>query len=87
MLGDGSVGYPNFARNGKASGNARYSMTMSAAAQGYITSLYNNVYAQYSITGVKPYPNVTLPQHVGKQVTQYTFNTRSLPVFTALHTL
>lgn len=87
MLGDGSVGYPNFAREGKASGNARYAMTMSAKAHDYLLSLASGVYSQYSDYALKPYPNVSLPQHVGKVVTQYYFQTRSLPVFTALHNL
>ena len=87
MLGDGSVGYPNFARNGKASGNARFAMTMSVKAYGYLLSLANGVYSQFSDYVLNPYPNVSLPQHAGKVVTQYYFQTRSLPVFTALHAL
>lgn len=87
MLGDGSVSYPNFARNGKASGNARFAMTMSAKAYHYLLSLANGVYSQFSSYVLKPYPNLSLPQHAGKVVTQYYFQTRSLPVFTALHAL
>lgn len=82
MLGDGSVSYPNFARNGKASGNARF-----AKAYHYLLSLANGVYSQFSSYVLKPYPNLSLPQHAGKVVTQYYFQTRSLPVFTALHAL
>lgn len=87
MLGDGSVSYPNFARNGKASGNARFAMTMSVKAHDYLLSLANGVYSQFSDYVLKPYPNVSLPQHTGKVITQYYFQTRSLPVFTALHAL
>nr|YP_007475439.1 hypothetical protein H888_mgp06 [Microbotryum cf. violaceum BFL-2013]AGE14652.1 hypothetical protein [Microbotryum cf. violaceum BFL-2013] len=86
MLGDGSVRYPNFSRDRKASGNARYEMTMSAAAYGYVMSLYETVYAQYSSSGILPFPNLLLPIHAGKSVTQYYFATRSLSIFTALHT-
>lgn len=32
MLGDGSIGYWTLARDGKASGNARYAITMSASS-------------------------------------------------------
>lgn len=87
ILGDGSVRYPNFSRDRKASGNARYEMTMSAAAYGYVMSLYETVYAQYSSSGILPFPNLLLPIHAGKSVTQYYIATRSLPIFTALHTL
>lgn len=87
MLGDGYVGYPNHGRDGKASGNARFAMTMSAKAYGYLLSLANGIYGQFSTYVLKPYPNLLLPQHAGKTVTQYHFQTRSLPVFTALHAL
>lgn len=83
MLGDGSVGY----RNGKASGNARFAMTMSVKAHDYLLYLANGVYSQFSDYVLNPYPNVSLPQHAGKVITQYYFQTRSLPVFTALHAL
>lgn len=98
MLGDGYVGYPNHGRDGKASGNARFAMTMSAKAYSYLLSLANGIYGQFStyaegfqarspLEVLKPYPNLLLPQHAGKTVTQYHFQTRSLPVFTALHAL
>jgi succinate dehydrogenase hydrophobic anchor subunit len=88
MLGDGSIRYPNLRRDGEARGNARYEMTMSAKAQGYMESLFNGTYAQYSTSkGLLPYPNTALPQHIGKDVTQYYFSTRMLPIFTALHSV
>lgn len=46
MLGDGGIRYPNIARDGKASGNARYGMTMSSAAYDYLMTLFNEIYAQ-----------------------------------------
>lgn len=76
-----------FKRNGKASGNARYEMTMAAAVHYYISVLFNIVYGQYSASGLKPWPNLLLPQHADKMVSQYHFNTRSIPLFTALHSL
>lgn len=39
LLGDGSIRYPNLARNGGPSGNTRYEMTMATAALGYMTML------------------------------------------------
>lgn len=62
-------------------------MTMSAAVHGYMKQLYDAIYAQYSSSCLRPYPNVSLPQHAGKVVTQYHFDTQSLPLFTALHSL
>lgn len=87
MLGDGYIGYPNLNRDGKASGNARYAMTMAIKFHSYMLWLFNNIYSIFSISGLKPYPNVNLPQHKGKEVTQYTFNTKGLPLFSALHSL
>jgi hypothetical protein len=88
MLGDGCIRYHNMARDGQASGNARYEMCMSVQAYNYMLSLFNTVYAQYSsITKFIAYPNVLLPQHVGKAITQYYFCTRSLPIFTAIHSI
>lgn len=51
--------------------------------------LFNTIYAQYctSNSGLRPYPNITLAQHAGKMVSQYNFDTRQLPLFTALHSL
>jgi hypothetical protein len=87
MLGDGSVRYPNFSRDRKVTGNARYSMTMSTTAYGYMKQLFDTIYAQYSSSGLWPYPNVLLPQHADKTVTQSHFDTRSLSLFSALHSL
>lgn len=36
MFADGSIRYPNISRDGKASGNARYEMTMKASVVGYL---------------------------------------------------
>ena len=55
LLGDGGIHYPNLKRNGKATGNARFGMTMAAAVHNYISTLFNSVYAQYSTpTGLHP---------------------------------
>jgi len=87
LLADGGIRYPNISRDGKASGNARYSMTMKASVVCYLQWLYDNVYSTFSTSGLRPWPNVNLPQHAGKTVSQYHFDTKSLPIFTALHTL
>lgn len=87
MLGDGSVQYPNYSRDKRVTGNARYRMTMSRNVSDYMTILINKVYSQYGAKKLIPYPNVLLPHHVGKLVTQYGFITASLPIFSRLHTL
>lgn len=48
MLGDGAIQYPNFSRDKKITGNARYAMTMSITAQSYMEDLYNTVYKPYT---------------------------------------
>lgn len=60
---------------------------MASSALDYMTTLVNNVYSQYGVKKINPYPNVLLPHHVGKSVTQYTFFTTSLPLFSAIHAL
>ena len=45
LLGDGSLQYGNRASEGKGSGNARYSITMSVRALNYLTMLCGTVYA------------------------------------------
>jgi len=97
MLGDGHLRYPNLGRDRKRqtnysgvvqpTGNARYEMTMSVKVFAFMQNLYDNVYSQYSNTGLNPFPNTSLPQHVGKPITQYYFGTQMLPIFTALHKL
>lgn len=53
LLGDGSIRYPNFSRDGKASGNARYEMTMSAKVVAYMQHLFDTTYGQFSLNGLK----------------------------------
>jgi len=87
MLGDGSIQYKKVLKNGKVIGNAKFSMTMDTYSLNYLNHLYQTVYGQFSLSGLRPYPNIKLPQHLGKTVTQYNFNTRSLPLFTNLHNI
>ena len=87
MLGDGGIGYSNLKRDRIASGNARYGMTMDTYSYDYINFLFNTIYYNYSKSGLRPYPNPKLLKNQGKLVTQYHFNTRSLPLFTYLHSI
>lgn len=77
-MGDGSIRFPNLARDGKISGNARYEMTMSSKVVDYIQHLFETIYprlkakgGQFSKTGLKGWPNTDLPKHAGKVVSQY----------------
>lgn len=87
LLGDGSLRYSNFKRDGKIRGNARYEMTMSAKVYPYLLHLREDVYKEYTTESRKlcPYPNTTLAQHYGKEITQYYFSSRHHPLFTILH--
>ena len=62
-------------------------MTMDTYSLNYLNHLYDNIYGQFSSSGIYPYPNILLPKHLGKTVTQYSFSTRSLPLFSCLHDL
>jgi len=59
-------------------------MTLSVKGYNYMVYLYDRVYAQFSSSGIRAYPNVSLPQHKDKIVTQYSFTTMRTPLFTAL---
>jgi len=87
MLGDGSIRSSKSPLKNKLSGKAKYGMTMDTYSLNYLNHLYENIYRQFSSSGIYPYPNIMLPQHLGKTVTQYSFSTRSLPLFSCLHDL
>jgi hypothetical protein len=86
MLGDGSI---QFAKNNKGlyTGEAKYAMTLDAYSINYLNHLFDAVYGEYSSSGIIPYPNINNPQHADKIVTQYSFKTKSHPLFTVLHSL
>lgn len=87
MLDDGAIQYKKVFKNGKVTGNAKFGMTMDTYSLNYLNNLYQTVYGQFSSSGLRPYPNIKLPQHLGKSVTQYSFNTRSILLFTSLHNI
>lgn len=87
LLGDGSIRPGSRTKNGIIRGNARYQMTMKASSKDYLDSLRKNVYFNFKLSNLQPYPNLQLIQHVGKVVTQYRFETGASPVFTCLHEL
>ena len=87
MLGDGSIRFNSVSKEGKPKGNAQYRMVLGAHSLNYLENLYRKVYGNFSSSGLYPYPNVMLPRHHGKIVTQYSFSTRSLPLFTELHNM
>lgn len=86
MLGDGYIGYC-IRRNGGLATNARYAMTMITKSKPYLLSLFDNVFGVYSGTGLIPFPNLSLPQHVNKHVVHYYFATLSNELFSQLHSI
>ena len=71
MLGDGSIRSSKSPLKNKLSGKAKYGMTMDTYSLNYLNHLYENIYRQFSSSVIYPYPNIMLPQHLGKTVTQY----------------
>ena len=82
MLGDGSISLSK-----KNKGEGRYSMTMDVYSLNYLHHLNDKIYSQFTKTKFYAYPNILLPQHRGKEITQYHYNTKTHPLFTALHSL
>jgi LAGLIDADG DNA endonuclease family len=89
LLGDGSLRRPkpNTRIGLESEAKASFSMTLSVKGYNYMVYLYDKVYAQFSSSGIHAYPNISLPQHKDKIVTQYSFTTMRTPLFTALHDL
>jgi hypothetical protein len=73
MLRDGSISLSKFNK-----GEGRYSMTMKANSINYLHYLNKNIYSQFTNTKFYAYPNNLLPQHRGKEITQYHFRTKTL---------
>ena len=62
-------------------------MTMDVYSLNYLHHLNDKIYSQFTKTKFYAYPNILLPQHRGKEITQYHYNTKTHPLFTALHSL
>jgi len=82
MLGDGSISLSK-----KNIGQGIYAMTMDVYSLDYLQHLNKNIYSQFTDTKIYPYPNILLPHHKDKEITQYHFKTKTHPLFTALHNL
>jgi hypothetical protein len=82
MLGDGSITLSK-----KFKGSGKFCMTMDVYSLNYLHHLNQDIYSQITDTKFYPYPNILLPHHKGKVVTQYHFKTKTHPLFTALHSL
>lgn len=82
ILGDGSISLSKINK-----GEGKYSMTMDVYSLNYLNYLNENIYSQFTNTKIYAYPNILLPQHKGKEVTQYHFKTKTHSLFTALHNL
>ena len=62
-------------------------MTMDVYSLNYLNHLDPEVYSHFTDTKLYPYPNVLLPHHTEKKVTQYHFKTKTHPLYTALHSI
>jgi hypothetical protein len=82
MLGDGSISLSRFDK-----GEGKYAMTMDVYSLNYLNYLNENIYSKITSTKLHAYPNILLPQHIGKEIKQYHFSTKTHPLFTALHSL
>ena len=82
MLGNGYISLSRFNK-----GKGKYSMTMYVYSLNYLHHLNDNIYSKITNTKFYAYPNILLPQHEGKEITQYSFKTKTHPLFTALHNL
>ena len=79
LLGDGSLRISTPKNKNMPYGSANLAFTFSIANYPLLHYLRYKVYSSIcSETPPNPYPNINLPQHLGKKVTQYTFRTRSL---------
>lgn len=87
LLGDGSIRPGSRTKNGVIRGNAKYQMTMKASSKDYLNYLRKNVYFNFKVSNLRPYPNLQLAHHAGKVATQYHFETGASPIFTCLHEL
>lgn len=93
MLGDGNISHNNRTRDrkkgktGPSTGNARYRIIMDRYSFSYLSRLLNNIFSEYATGLLTPYPNPNLPQHLDKTIKQYNFATKSLRIFTRLHSI
>src|SRR5229473_1382508 len=65
MLGDGSISLSKVNK-----GEGKYAMTMKVNSLNYFPHLNEDIYSQFTNTKFYSYPNNSLPQHKGKEITQ-----------------
>ena len=82
MLGDGSI---SLSRPDK--GKGKFSMTMDIYSLNYLHHLDNSIYNKFTETKIYPYPNILLPQHKDKKISQYHFKTKTHTLYTTLHSI
>jgi len=76
MLGDGSISLSKVNK-----GEGKYAMTMKVNSLNYLQHLNEDIYSQFTNTKFYAYLNNLLPQHRGKEITQYHFRTKTHPLF------
>lgn len=85
MLGDGCLRRTGRKKDGKPTGNARFEMNKGVVAYDQAFDTYNNYYAPYSGVGFRT--NSYFSNSLGIQVVQFHIFTKSIPLFTCLHSL
>jgi hypothetical protein len=66
MLCDGSISLSKFNK-----GEGKYAMTIKVNSLIYLQYLNEDIYSQFTNTKFYSYPNNSLPQHKGKEITHY----------------
>jgi hypothetical protein len=85
LLGDGCLRRTGRKKDGKPTANARFEMNKGVAAYDQALDTFNQYYKEYSGTGFRE--NTYFHSGLGQVVTQFHIFTRSLPIFTFLHSL
>lgn len=84
MLGDGHLSRRG--RKPSSKTNARYEMTMKTTSHSYMVFLIETVFNIFN-PKISPWPNILLPQHIGKEVQHYYFATKANTILTELHSI
>jgi hypothetical protein len=76
MLGDRSISLSKVNKD-----EGKYAMTMKVNSLNSLQHLNEDIYSQFTNKKFYAYPNNSLPQHKGKEITQYHFRTKTNPFY------
>ena len=65
-------------------GQGKYAMTIDVYTLNYLHHLNDHIYSKITDTKLYPYPNILLPKHSNKEISQYHFKTKTHPLFTTV---